>query len=147
MTTLVTKMKKMRQDSASNENPNDQLKRLLKEAEQEKKKSKYGNHRIEREGVWYDSEAEYRFKGKLDMEVKAGIYTGYDYHVQLPLIAGDGVLIGFYEADFIAYKPDGCRVIFDVKSIATKTSLFIWKAKHVLAQYGDYVHIVDSKTL
>lgn len=105
----------------------------------------YGNKHIERDGVSYDSSAEYAYKGVLDLEVKAGIITGYDHHVKLPLLTINGELIGYYEADYLCYMPDGSQQIRDVKSVST--ALFKWKARHVKAQYKNPIILIDSKTL
>ena len=131
-----------------NETPNQQLQRLLNEKTASRKgKSKYGNKPIVRDGVRYDSGAEYAYKGVLDLQVKAGQITGYDYHVKLPLIAQGGKLVGYYEVDYLVYCPDGSQQYHDVKSSGTDTYIFNWKARHVAAQYGVEVVFIDSKTL
>lgn len=130
----------------SEETPNQQYRRLTQQTTAAKR-SKYGNQRIERDGIWYDSLAEYNYRGKLDMQVRAGEITGYDYHAQIPLLTSDGKLVGYYEVDYLVHMPDGSQQYHDVKAPGTVTDLFKWKARHVKAQYGVDVVLIDSKTL
>ena len=49
------------------------------------------------------------------------------------------MVVGYYVADFCydELTPHATQfVVEDVKSPATRTALFIWKAKHMKAQYG-----------
>ncbi len=126
------------------ETPHQQYQRLLAE-NQKPKQNKYRNKPITREGVRYDSQAEYRYKGRLDNMVLANEIKGYDYHVKLPLLAEGGKLVGYYEVDFLVYKNDGSQEFHDVKG--KPNDIFPWKAKHVLAQYGNPVILIDPKTL
>lgn len=126
----------------SEETPNEQYKRLMGKP---KKQPKYKNKRIERDGIGYDSLAEYNYRGVLDLELKVGLITGYDYHVQLPLLTSTGNLVGHYEVDYLVHLPDGGQQYRDVKGISTP--LFAWKARHVKAQYGVDIVLIDSKTL
>jgi hypothetical protein len=126
------------------ETPNEQYRRLT---QAQPGKSKYKNKRISRDGINYDSQAEYAYKGVLDMMVAAGEIKGYDYHVKLPLIAEGGEVIGHYEVDYLVYLNNGSQELHDVKSNGTITPVFRLKAKHVKAQYGHEVILIDSKTL
>jgi len=129
----------------SKETPNEQLRRLMQD--KPAKRPKYGNTPVERDGIRYDSKAEHDYRGKLDLLVRANEITGYDYHVQIPLIASTGELVGHYEVDYLVYMPDGSQQYHDVKAPGTVTDLFRWKARHVKAQYGVDVILIDSKTL
>ncbi len=128
------------------ETPNEQYKRLVRDATNAKTgRTKYKNEPIVREGIRYDSKAEYEYRGVLDMQVKAGAITGYDFHVMLPLIAFNGEIVGHYEIDYLCHLPDGSQEIRDVKGAVT--SLFAWKARHVKAQYGYEIILINPKTL
>lgn len=129
--------------------PNDQLRRLIKQAEAEKRKAKRSRLGVKTQlvdGVRYDSKAEIKYAAKLDVRVRIGEITHYEYHVRIPLNTANGNLVGHYEADFIAYLPDGSREIIDVKGNFI-SELFEWKARHVKAQYGEEIILIDSTTL
>lgn len=130
----------------SEETPNQQYKRMAKQTATAKR-SKYGNVPVERDGIRYDSLAEYNYRGRLDMLVLAKEVLSYDYHAQIPLLTADGKLVGYYEVDYLVYMPDGSQQYHDVKAPGTVTDLFKWKARHVKAQYGVEVVLIDSKTL
>lgn len=131
----------------SEETPNQQYRRLIQQATTGKKQDRFGVQHIIRDGIRYDSKAEYEYRGKLDLLAKVGDITGYDYHVQIPLVASTGELVGHYEVDYLVYMPDGSQQYHDVKAPGTITDLFKWKARHVKAQYGVEVVLIDSKTL
>lgn len=120
----------------------------------------YGNKRqVDEHGTAYDSMAEYRYKGYLDLRKRAGEIQGHTYQVPFPLIV-NGIVIGRYVADFVVDFPDGHSEIHDIKGavqakkpgkgkparVGTITDLFKWKAKHVAAQYGQTVICIDSQT-
>ena len=86
------------------ESPNEKLQRILKEAGNDKKRQrKYRNEPyVDSDGTRYDSQAEYRYKCKLDMLVRAKEILSFDFHVPMPLIVGNGFIIGHIVVDFIA---------------------------------------------
>ena len=124
------------------ETPNEQYQRLIIKA---KKPSKYKNKPVIDKGIRYDSKAEYAYKGILDLLVKAKQIKGYDFHIKFPLIAAGGELLGYYEVDYLIYNNDGTQEMHDVKGVSTP--LFNWKAKHIKAQYGSAIILIDPKTL
>jgi hypothetical protein len=128
------------------ETPSEQYQRLLRESAKPKA-NKYAAQPIKREGVRYDSQAEYNYKGVLDMQVLAGQILGYDYHVKIPLLTESGALVGYYEADYVVYRPGGEIEYHDVKAPIRLTDLFQWKARHIKAQYKTEIILIDSKTL
>lgn len=115
-------------------------------AKAKKKRGKYNNTPVEKDGVRYDSQAELSYKAILDYRVRLGEITGYDFHIKFPLLAQNGDLVGYYEADYVLHMPDGSQQVHDVKSPATITSLFKWKAKHFKAQYGTEIITINSVT-
>lgn len=99
------------------------------------KRSKYGNQKTR----GYDSAKEARRADDLALLEKAGEISKLRRQVPISLSV-EGEHIGAIVFDFV-YQRDGRTVYEDVKSPATITPLFRWKAKHFRAQYGHEVEI------
>lgn len=102
------------------------------------KRSKYGNRRVEVDGIWFDSEAEAKRYGELVLLVKAGQISDLQVHTRLAFeIEGETMFV--YVSDF-EYQdhtiPVPVRVVEDVKSPATCTALYRLKRKLIERQHG-----------
>lgn len=100
--------------------------------EQLPERRKYRNTPVVMDGLSFDSKLEARRHGELEMLVKAGVITDLKFHTHWDLHVNN-ITIGYYESDF-DYLEGGQRVIEDCKGV--KTSLYSWKKRHVLAEYG-----------
>ena len=94
--------------------------------------TKYGNCRVEVDGIKFDSKAEGKRWLDLQLLAKAGRITGLERQVRFPLEVA-GQRIGCYIADFVYYRGTE-RVVEHVKGM--KTPMYKWKSKHFAAQYG-----------
>jgi hypothetical protein len=102
--------------------------------------SKYGNTKVEADGLTFDSKREYSRWRDLQLLERAGEIKNLQRQVPFPLLV-DEQLIGKYIADHVYYDTrTQSKVIEDVKGV--ETALFKWKAKHVLAQYKVKILIV-----
>jgi hypothetical protein len=106
----------------------------------ETKRSKYRNVRVSGtpDGD-FDSGHEYRVWLGLKQDQSEGKIKALERQVALPLRADGGELVGHYVADFafLEYEPvfEGWEAVTaDAKGHRTKE--YIWKKKHVKAQYG-----------
>lgn len=101
------------------------------------KQSKYRNHRIEVDGVKFDSKREYARWQVLKMLESAGKIEHLERQAEYILVS-PVVLYGRkrssvkYKADFKYYE-DGKLVIEDVKSPASKTAVYILK-RHLMME-------------
>lgn len=102
---------------------------------------KYRNIPTVVDGISFDSKAEARRYGELKLLQRAGQIAGLTLQPSFELTV-NGKLIGRYVADFQYLRVNGPRVVEDVKSTATMTPIFRWKAKHMLAEHGVVVEIV-----
>jgi len=98
------------------------------------KRPKYGNVKKEVGGLIFDSAKEARRYQDLLVWQSSGQITELERQKRFD-IEVNGEYIGFYLCDF-AYKKGGELIVEDVKSKATRTRLYIWKAKLVKALYG-----------
>lgn len=95
-----------------------------------KGRSKYGNHRIEVDGIKYDSKLEYERHQQLKMFELAGIISGLRFHDKQDIVVlGENPRIT-YEPDFFYIDEDGQATIEDTKG--TNTKEFVVKKKIVL---------------
>lgn len=84
--------------------------------EDQKRKSKYGNQRVEVDGMKFDSKHEAAVYQQLLMRVKAGELRAVIRQVKFDLPGGIA-----YIADFVAIRPDFfIEGVYDAKSAATK---------------------------
>lgn len=102
------------------------------------KPSKYRSQPTTVDGLTFASRREAARYQTLLLEQRAGAITSLEVQPQYPLAvmtpAGVAVVIGRYLADF-RYQRDGRTVIEDAKGFAGK-DLYVWKKRHVEAQYG-----------
>lgn len=101
--------------------------------------NKYHARRVKRDGMTFDSAAEYDRWRELLLMQRAGAITGLVRQVRFELIPSqrvDGKLVErgvSYIADF-AYHRDGELVVEDVKGV--RTPEYIIKRKLMLARHG-----------
>lgn len=95
---------------------------------------KFRNRKVTVDGLSFDSVKESRRWADLCLLQRAGQISDLSRQVRLPLKV-NGQTIGHIVPDF-SYTANGQIVYEDVKSVATITPMFKWKAKHFLAQYG-----------
>jgi hypothetical protein len=104
------------------------------------KRPKYRNEKQLVDGITFDSKREASRYLELKMAERYGKIAKLRRQVAFALNVGDEC-IGKLILDFV-YERDGVTVYEDVKSDATTTPMFRWKAKHFLAQYGREIEIV-----
>jgi hypothetical protein len=112
---------------------------------QRSKQRKYRNQPVFYEGIRFDSKLEMRRYTQLRLLEKVGQIADLETQVRIPLHT-HGQRIGYYVADF-RYKMGAEVVVEDTKSAATKTPLYNWKKKHVLAEYGIKIIEIDRQRL
>ena len=102
----------------------------LAEAEAPKKRSKYGNRRVEIDGMKFDSQHEVDVYRELMLRVKAGDLRTVCRQVKFDLPGGI-----MYIADFVTIRPDmTIEGVYDAKSEATKQNrVYINKKKQMKA--------------
>ena len=95
------------------------------------------------EGIRFDSKLEMHRYKQLRLLERAGKISDLETQVRIPLHV-DSQKIGHYVADF-RYKMGAEGGVEDTKSSATKTPLYNWKKKHVLAEYGIKIIEIERK--
>lgn len=105
--------------------------------------SKYGNKITTVDGIKFHSRKEAKRYGELKAMEQGGYIVELVLQPKFPLLV-NGEKIGEYRADFsyrrVIGTDDSVFVVEDVKGgRATKTPLYRWKRKHVIAQYGIHV--------
>lgn len=101
-----------------------------------KKKSKYGNQKVEHDGIVFDSKKERDRYCELKILEKAKAITDLKRQVKYVLVEKNGKeRETSYIADFV-YKKGNEVVVEDVKSKATKTPLYRLKKKLMLERYN-----------
>ena len=110
------------------------------------KPNKFKAIRTTVDGMAFDSKGEARRYSELRLLEKAGIINRLERQVEFQLMAHGGEKIGKYVADFSYVDGDQKqRVVEDFKSPATaKHPLFVWKRKHMKAQYGIEIKITGA---
>jgi len=108
-------------------------------------RNKYGAHRVELDGIWFDSQREAARYAELRLMEQASLITDLQVHPAFPLMVPDLTqpeapqvfyTIGVYHADFRYLNlRTGAVVVEDVKSPPTKTPAYRRTKKHVEAQY------------
>lgn len=106
--------------------------------EKPKRRSKYGNHRVEINGMKFDSKAEAGAYVLLNQRVRDGELKVLLRQVSFDLPGGIR-----YVADFVTIRPDmTVEAVIDVKSTATrKNRVYINKKKQMKAVWG--IEIVE----
>lgn len=100
-----------------------------------KKGPKYRNVATEVDGIRFDSRAEARRYGELQLLFAAGEITELQLQPRYPLLV-NGVKISHYTADFAYRDRDGALHVEDVKSAPTKTRDYVMRRKLMKALYG-----------
>lgn len=103
------------------------------------RRSKFHNVPTYVDNYLFDSKLEARRYGELKLLKLAGQIQDLEFHRRWPLHV-NGQKIGEYESDF-SYLENGTLVVEDVKGKATP--LYLWKKKHLFAQYG--ISIVEIR--
>lgn len=105
------------------------------------RRHKYGAKRYtSHDGISHPSVKQGKRWEELLLMQKAGAIERLRREVRYALMV-NGTTVGHYVADHVYI--DGCEpIVEDVKSDATATALFRWKAKHFKAQYGIEIRIV-----
>jgi hypothetical protein len=93
---------------------------------------KYGNEPTMMDGHYFDSKLEAKRYVELKLLLIAGEIHDLKVHQKWHLHV-HGIRLGYYEDDF-DYLENGQPVIEDVKGVLTP--IYIWKKKHVFAEYG-----------
>ena len=96
------------------------------------RRNKYGNRRVEVDGIRFDSQKEARYYEELMLRYRAG-------DLKLVLLQVPFILPGpvRYYADFLTIDNDGRFEVIDVKSEATrKNRVYINKRKQMKAVWG-----------
>lgn len=105
------------------------------------KRSKYGAKRTPVDGITFDSKREAEYYRLLKAREASGEICDLELQYPFPLIAGDGVKVGTYRADFTFHDNiEGRWRVIDVKGLDTPLSKF--KRKFVKALHGVEVEIV-----
>lgn len=104
-----------------------------------KKKSKYGNVKVDFDGFVFDSKAEVSRYCELKLQLQAGHIKNLSIHDLIPITL-KGEFICHYEADFI-YERDGERVVEDVKGYSTD----LYKLKKKLVEVLMSIHIIEIR--
>lgn len=101
--------------------------------EDKPKRQKYGNRRVEVDGIKFDSQHEANVYQELMVRVRAGELQTVCRQVKFDLPGGI-----VYIADFVAIRPDmTIEGVYDAKSPATKENrVYINKKKQVKACWG-----------
>ncbi len=110
------------------------------------KPSKYRAVRCTHWGRAWDSLAEARRFDELRLMGKAGLITNLELQPTFVLHVGE-TIIGRYRADFAYDDLQRGACVEDVKSDPTKTTIWRWKVKHVAAEYGVAIDVVDTKEM
>lgn len=87
-------------------------------AQQKTSKSKYGNRKTEVDGIRFDSVAEAKRYGELQLLVAAGEINELVLQPRFPLMV-NGEKVGTYSADFQYRDRDGRLLVEDVKGMPT----------------------------
>ena len=103
---------------------------------------KYKNIKTIINGITFDSKKEATYYGILKLKQKAGLIDSFKMQVRYDLVV-NGIMIGFYKADFVTYKHGKVLEVIDVKSEMTKKlPVYRLKKKLMKAIYGiDIVEI------
>lgn len=105
---------------------------IKQQVEDAVRRNKYGNRRVEVDGIKFDSQKEARYYEELMLRYRAG-------DLKLVLLQVPFILPGpvRYYADFLTIDNDGRFEVIDVKSEATrKNRVYINKKKQMKAVWG-----------
>lgn len=110
-----------------------------------KPRSKYGNTKVEVNGIKYDSKKEAKKAEELEMQERLGIISNLERQKKFVLqpsfkFAGHTIREIAYVADFV-YMENGTQVVMDVKSPITRANP-VYKIKKKMMMY---VHGIEVK--
>lgn len=111
----------------------------------DKPRAKYGNTKVEVDGIKYDSKKEAKRAAELEMQQRLGIISNLERQVKFVLqpsfeFMGHKIREIAYVADFV-YIENGEKVVEDVKSpITRKNPIYKLKKKMMM-----YVHGIEVK--
>lgn len=77
---------------------------------------KYGNHKVERNGIHYDSKLESKVGWELELRQKAGEIKEIKRQVDFPMVV-NGFKICTYRADFHVVFDDDTQGVYEAKGI------------------------------
>ena len=117
---------------------------------------KYGNHKTNYDGIFFDSKKEARRFAELKMLLKSGQITDLELQRSFELIPAQYEVVPrynakgkrlkdgkkciekscVYKADFVYVNKNGEMVVEDTKSPVTRTKDYIIKRKLMLYKYG-----------
>lgn len=111
----------------------------------DKPRNKYGNTKVEVNGVKYDSKKEAKKAEELEMQERLGIISNLERQKKFVLqpsfkFAGHTIREIAYVADFV-YMENGTQVVLDVKSPITRANP-VYKIKKKMMMY---VHGIEVK--
>lgn len=112
---------------------------MRKPDEAKKPRRKYHNEPTVVGGIRFDSKREAARWSELQLEQREGHISKLRRQVAFALNVGEEN-IGKIVVDFV-YTRGGATVYEDVKSDATVTPIFKWKARHFAAQYGKEISL------
>ncbi|KAA0970293.1 DUF1064 domain-containing protein [Aureimonas fodinaquatilis] len=112
------------------------------------RRSKYGNVRVEHNGIKFDSKAEYNYFLKLERREEKGEVSNIRHQVPFVLKGENGQIVAVYNADFVFYDSvTGRERVVDVKGNkggkGTITPVFRLKAKLMQDNHGITVEVVS----
>ena len=108
-----------------------------------KKRSKYGNTKVEIDGITFASKAEGRYYAQLKALDKAGMVAEVELQKRFVLKGPKGGLITTYVADFAFYdNTTRCYRVVDVKGV--ETPAFKLKRKMMRELLGIEVEVVKA---
>lgn len=105
-------------------------------------RQKYGNQKVDRGALHFDSKKEARRFDELQVMLQAGEIRDLRLQVDFTLQeayttpAGERIRAIRYKADFTYYRRGGEYVVEDVKSAATKTAKYAMKKKMMADRFG-----------
>jgi hypothetical protein len=110
-----------------------------------RRRNKFNAVRTVVDGIPFDSKKEATYWSLLRLRERAGAIRNLERQTVHELHAPNGEVLGVYRDDF-SYEELVAgrwrRFTVDVKSKATRTALYRWKRKHMMAEHGIRVHEV-----
>lgn len=95
--------------------------------------NKFGAVKTEASGRVHDSKREAARYQQLEAMERTGLISCLENQIDIPLSV-NGVLLGYYRADFRYKTQEGVTVIEDAKG--RRTEMYKWKRKHAAAEHG-----------
>ena len=89
-------------------------------------RTKFHNRWTQYKGLNYQSKKEATYAQQLDIMMQAGIITGWQRQVRVPLVIGRKHIC-WYVVDFVVQNPDGVFEYHEVKGYWTDVAKLKWK--------------------